>query len=58
MCDSAFENCSSLNNVTVPGSVHAIGDYAFATCRSLNTITIPTATARIGVCVWLCVSVW
>ena len=33
--DHAFENCSSLKNITIRGSITTIGDYAFSGCKEL-----------------------
>jgi len=35
-------------NVTIPGSVTAIGDYAFYGCESLTSVTIPASVKSIG----------
>ena len=40
---SAFKDCSSLNDVTIPASVVRIGMYAFAGCGSLNSVTFVNA---------------
>ncbi len=45
--NSAFKNCSSLNNITIPDSVTSIEAYAFAYCSSLNSITIPDSVTSI-----------
>ena len=37
---SAFENKTSLKNVTIPGTVSWIGDAAFAGCSNLQSITV------------------
>ena len=44
----AFENCSSLTNITIPDSVTSIGNYAFEDCSSLTNITIPDSVTSIG----------
>lgn len=44
----AFERCSGLTSVSLPGSVISIGYYAFANCGSLAGITIPGRVASIG----------
>ncbi|MCQ2956591.1 MAG: leucine-rich repeat domain-containing protein [Mycoplasmoidaceae bacterium] len=35
---SAFKNCESITQVTIPGSVVEIGNYAFNNCYALETI--------------------
>jgi len=47
---SAFEGCSSLTSVTIPGSVTSIGDYAFYGCSGLTSVTIPNSVTSIGYC--------
>ena len=37
---NAFDNCTSLTSVTIPGSVTSIGDDAFYDCSSLTSVTI------------------
>lgn len=39
--ESAFENCSSLTNITIPESMIDIGYGAFSGCSSLTSVTIP-----------------
>src|SRR5690349_14175412 len=39
--DAAFQNCTSLTNVTIPDSVTTIGTNAFSYCTSLTSVTIP-----------------
>lgn len=45
---SAFEGCSSLQNVTLPENLEQIDDRSFALCSSLNDITIPESVTQIG----------
>lgn len=45
---SAFQNCETLNNVTIPESVTAIGDLAFCDCHCLSSIIIPDSVLSIG----------
>jgi len=46
--DNAFSDCTSLTNITIPGSVTSIGDNAFSSCFSLTSITIPGSVTSIG----------
>ena len=45
---SAFEDCTSLTNITIPDSVTSIGGYAFCGCSSLTSITIPDSVTSIN----------
>ena len=45
---SAFKDCESLKNVTIPDSVTSIGDSAFAWCKNLTIIIIPNSVTEIG----------
>ncbi len=45
---SAFYNCSSLTEITIPNSVTSIGNYVFEYCSSLTAITIPNSVTTIG----------
>ena len=47
--ERAFQNCSSLTSVTIPGSVTSIGEYAFCMCSSLTSINIPAGVTSIEV---------
>ncbi len=44
----AFDGCSGLTSVTIPGSVTSIGNYAFCYCRGLTSVTIPNSVTSIG----------
>ena len=44
----AFEECSSLQSITIPNSVTRIGDRFFFKCSSLQSITIPNSVTNIG----------
>jgi len=46
--DSAFRNCTSLTNITIPDSVTSIGDYAFSGCLRLESVTIGNGVTSIG----------
>ena len=46
--DWAFEDASSMTNVTIPGSVTNIGAYAFSYCSGLTGVTIPGSVIYIG----------
>lgn len=46
---SAFEYCSGLTSVTIPGSVTSIGVWAFSNCTGLTSVTIPGSVTSIGV---------
>ena len=44
----AFENCSGLTSVTIPGSVTSIGAYAFCDCTGMTNATISNGVTTIG----------
>ncbi|RRF94544.1 MAG: leucine-rich repeat domain-containing protein [Lachnospiraceae bacterium] len=44
----AFNNCTSLKEITIPDSVTEIGEFAFEYCKSLKEITIPDSVTKIG----------
>lgn len=44
----AFEDCTSLESVSMPDSVKAIGSYAFECCYSIKSITISNNVTYIG----------
>ena len=44
----AFNDCSSLQSITIPSNVTSIGQYAFNGCSSLQSITIPSNVTSIG----------
>ena len=46
--DSAFEQCISLTNITIPDSVTSISGGAFEQCTSLTNIVIPNSVTEIG----------
>ena len=43
----AFEDCSSLSNITIPDSVTSIGAWAFFGCSNISSITIPNSVMSI-----------
>jgi len=45
---SAFQNCTSLTNITIPNSVTSIGRVAFRGCTSLTSVTIGNSVTSIG----------
>ena len=45
----AFNWCTSLTSVTIPGGVD-IGQYAFNGCTNLSSVTIGGGVTRIGLC--------
>ena len=44
---NAFQNCSSLQSITIPSSVTSIEDNAFNGCSSLQSINIPSGVTSI-----------
>lgn len=48
ICDSAFADCESLQQIVIPDSVTSIGDSAFEHCGSLQQIVIPDSVTSIG----------
>ena len=45
---SAFENCTSITSVTIPGSVRTIGSKAFNGCTSLTEVELHEGLSTIG----------
>ena len=45
--DLAFNECTSLESITIPSSIIRIGESAFSMCTSLETVTIPGSVKRI-----------
>lgn len=48
ICGRAFEGCTALISITIPGSVTSIGNGAFSDCKSLTSITIPDSVTHIA----------
>jgi len=46
--DYAFNNCTSLTDITIPEGVTSIGNDAFRACYNLTGITIPSSVTSIG----------
>ena len=44
----AFNGCSGLTSVTIPGSVTSIGSSAFRNCSGLTSVAIPGSVTSIG----------
>jgi hypothetical protein len=44
----AFDQCTGLSSITIPGSVTSIGSYAFYGCTGFTSITIPSSVTSIG----------
>ena len=44
----AFQNCYSLNSITIPDGVINIGDNVFYNCYGLTSVTIPDGVINIG----------
>ena len=51
--ESAFYDCSSLTNITIPNTVKAIGNSAFLGC-AFTSITIPNSVESLGVNSFYC----
>ena len=43
-----LNGCTSLENVSIPGSVTEIGDYAFGNCTSLENLVLPEGVKNLG----------
>lgn len=46
--EGAFENCSKLEDVSLPNSLEEIKSSAFSNCASIDEIVIPNSTISIG----------
>ena len=48
ICDGAFLDCRSLEEIIIPKGITSIGDATFSYCTSLTEITIPNGVTSIG----------
>jgi len=46
--DSAFKNCTSIKQVTIPSSIVSIGNSAFSGCTELTSVVVPSSVEKIG----------
>ncbi len=46
--NQAFDQCSSLQSVKLPGTVQSMGEYAFAGCQAMTSINIPVDLVSVG----------
>lgn len=46
--ENAFQGCTGLTEISIPGSVTSIGEYAFSGCTGLTKISIPGSVTSIG----------
>ena len=44
--DWAFSECRKLSRITIPDSVHDIGEGAFSNCALLDEVEIPDSVTR------------
>lgn len=54
--DYAFDECETLQTITLPNTIEIIGESAFAYCISLNFITIPKSVTSIDKYAFCCCS--
>ena len=47
--DNAFQNCTSLTNITLPNTLTTINNNAFFNCTSLTSITLQNGLQTIGI---------
>ncbi len=48
IADRAFENCTSIESISMWADIDSIGNYAFVGCSNLQRISIPSSTKKIG----------
>ncbi|MCD8201847.1 MAG: leucine-rich repeat domain-containing protein [Clostridia bacterium] len=48
ICASAFESCTDIESVDIPGSVRYVGESAFESCVNLSTVVVGNGVGRIG----------
>ena len=48
--DWAFSECRKLSRITIPDSVHDIGEGAFSNCALLDEVEIPDSVTRMDDC--------
>ena len=48
IADRAFEDCTSLESISMWADITEFGEYAFVGCINLRSISIPSSTKRIG----------
>ena len=44
----AFEECTNVTSISIPGSVTELNEYCFSACVSMKNITIPQSVTRIA----------
>ena len=48
----AFDNCTNMEEISLPEGITGIGEYAFNGCEKLEAITLPNSVTKIGNCVF------
>ena len=48
IADSAFQDCSLLNSITLGDGIASIGQYAFDNCKKLQSVIIPNSVKTLG----------
>lgn len=48
IADSTFQNCTSLENVTLSANTQSVGAWAFAGAKALKSVTIPAEKIKLG----------
>ena len=48
IAESAFSECHSLTDISIPDSITIINEGAFFNCTSLNNVTIPSSVTSLG----------